>query len=271
MNFDLVIAGVGGQGVLTIAAVLDRAAHEAGLYVKQSEVHGMAQRGGAVSAFVRMSDQPIASDLIALGHASLLISVEPLEALRYTQLLKPEGQIVSDITPMVNLTNYPPMADITRVLFSAPRLVALDATRLAQKAGTLKAQNVVVLGAAAMHLPLPLALIEQQISALFARKGERIVSANLHAFRKGDSASRFTSALLAAGVPGDTLAQVVSHIHFPPHPVAQPMVAACIELLLHGDRAALLARLQAHDELTRLEALTDLIAHEGHTAAVAVL
>lgn len=82
MNFDLVIAGVGGQGVLTIAAVLDRAANEAGLYVKQSEVHGMAQRGGAVSAFVRMSDQPVASDLIGHGHASLLLSIEPLEALR---------------------------------------------------------------------------------------------------------------------------------------------------------------------------------------------
>jgi indolepyruvate ferredoxin oxidoreductase beta subunit len=154
MNFDLVIAGVGGQGVLTIAAVLDRAAHEAGLYVKQSEVHGMAQRGGAVSAFVRMSDQPINSDLIAKGHASLLLSIEPLEALRYTQLLKPDGWIVSDITPMLNVSNYPPMDEVYRVLFSAPRLVALDATRLAQKAGTIKAQNVVALGAAAMHLPL---------------------------------------------------------------------------------------------------------------------
>jgi hypothetical protein len=70
MNYDLVICGVGGQGVLSIAWVIDHAAHEVGLHFKQSEVHGMAQRGGAVSAFVRLSDQPIASDLIADGAAS---------------------------------------------------------------------------------------------------------------------------------------------------------------------------------------------------------
>lgn len=261
MNFDLVIAGVGGQGVLTIAAVLDRAAHEAGLFVKQSEVHGMAQRGGAVSAFVRMSDQPIASDLIGRGTASLLLSVEPLEALRYIPLLKPEGWIVSDITPMLNVPDYPAMSDIERVLFAAPQLVAIDATRLAQKAGTIKAQNIAVLGAAAMHLPLPIEGIEQQISALFARKGERIVNANLHAFRKGDSASRFTAALLAAGIAGDTVARVVSHIHFPPHPVAANVVAACCERLQHGDVATLIASLQAHEELTRLDALSGLTVH----------
>jgi len=261
MNFDLVIAGVGGQGVLTIAAVLDRSAHEAGLFIKQSEVHGMAQRGGAVSAFVRISDQPIASDLIARGSAGLLISVEPLEALRYTQLLKPDGWIVSDITPMLNVTDYPAMPDVYKVLFSAPRLVALDATRLAQKAGTLKAQNMAVLGAAAMHLPLPTELIEQQITALFERKGERIVSANLHAFRKGDAASRFSAALLAAGVGSDRVAQLVSHIHFPPHPVPPALVAACCERLLHGDGAALVAQLQGHQELVRLEVLLEVQPH----------
>jgi indolepyruvate ferredoxin oxidoreductase beta subunit len=253
MNFDLVIAGVGGQGVLTIAAVLDRAAHEAGLFIKQSEVHGMAQRGGAVSAFVRISDQPVASDLVAKGGASLLLSVEPLEALRYVQLLKPEGWIVSDITPMPNMPDYPAMEEVYRVLFSAPRLVALDATRLAQKAGTVKAQNIAALGAAAMHLPLPIDLIEQQIRALFERKGERIVNANVHAFRKGDAAARFTSALLVAGVPCDTVAQVVSRIHFPPHPVAEDVVAAWCQRLLGPSAAQVVQGLCDHDELTRLE------------------
>jgi len=261
MNFDLVIAGVGGQGVLTIAAVLDRAANEAGLYVKQSEVHGMAQRGGAVSAFVRMSDQPVASDLIGNGHASLLLSIEPLEALRYIQLLKPDGWIVSDITPMLNVSNYPAMDEVYRVLFSAPRLVALDATRLAQKAGTIKAQNVVALGAAAMFLPLPIELIEQQIKALFGRKGERILNANLHAFRKGDAAARFTQGLLAAGIASDMVARVVSNIHFPPHPVPADLQAAWCQRLLAADAAQLLQQLQQHDELTRLEALADLVAH----------
>ena len=260
MNFDLVIAGVGGQGVLTIAAVLDRAAHEAGLYVKQSEVHGMAQRGGAVSAFVRMSDQPVASDLIGNGHASLLLSIEPLEALRYTQLLKPDGWIVSDITPMLNVSNYPAMDEVYRVLFSAPRLVALDATRLAQKAGTIKAQNVVALGAAAMHLPLPMELIEAQIRALFERKGERIVNANLHAFRKGDAAARFTSALLEAGIAGQTVARITSHIHFPPHPVAGELVKAwCHRLKADADQV--LQLLRAHEELMRLDTLAELATH----------
>ena len=255
MNFDLVIAGVGGQGVLTIAAVLDRAAHAAGLHVKQSEVHGMAQRGGAVSAFVRMSDQPIASDLIARGHAGLLLSVEPLEALRYTHLLRPDGWIVSDITPMLNVPDYPAMEDVYQVLYSAPRLVALDATRLAQKAGTIKAQNVAVLGAAAMHLPLPMELIENQIRALFERKGERIVNANIHAFRKGDAASRFTAALLAGGVAGDRVARVVSRIHFPPHPVGAEQTSAWCQRLLGADGQKIVSWVQERQELTRLEAL----------------
>ncbi len=256
MNFDLVIAGVGGQGVLTIAAVLDRAAHEQGLYFKQSEVHGMAQRGGAVSAFVRLSDQPVASDLIARGSASLLLSVEPLEALRYTQLLKPDGWIVSDITPMLNLSDYPDLAKVHQVLFSAPRLVALDATRLAHKAGTIKAQNIAALGAAAMHLPLPMEAIEKQIRALFERKGERIVNANLHAFRKGDAASRFTVALLAAGIDGDTVARVVSHIHFPPHPVSAEVTAEWAQRLRAPDDAAhWIAQFAQQGELARLETL----------------
>ena len=258
MNFDLVIAGVGGQGVLTIAAVLDRAAHEAGLFVKQSEVHGMAQRGGAVSAFVRMSDAPIASDLIARGQASLLISVEPLEALRYTQLLHPQGWIVSDVTPMENLPNYPPMESVCKVLYSAPHLVALDATRLAQKAGTVKAQNVAVLGAAAMHLPLPQEKIEDQIRALFARKGERIVNANLHAFRKGDAASRFSVALVQAGVPAAWVARLTSRIHFPPHPVDQELTQAWIQRLQGPEGLQRVQQVEQRDELVRpdiLEAL----------------
>ena len=128
MNFDLVLAGVGGQGVLSIAWVLDHAAHAAGWQLKQSEVHGMAQRGGAVSAFVRLSDAPVASDLIAAGSAALIASVEPLEALRYTGLLRTDGTVVTDVTPMVNIDNYPDHAALYEVLFSVPNIVAVDAT-----------------------------------------------------------------------------------------------------------------------------------------------
>ena len=243
MNYDLVVCGVGGQGVLTIAAVIDRAIHEAGLYLKQSEVHGMAQRGGAVSAFVRISDRPVASDLIAQGTASMVLSVEPMEALRYTQLLRPDGCIVTDITPMVNVAVYPPPDALYRVLFSAPRLVAINGTRLAHKAGSIKVQNVVVLGAAASYLPLPAELLEAQLRSLFAPKGERIVKANINAFRIGDAASRFTAALFAAGVAPGVIARVVAQIAFEPEAIAPESVAAWCQRLLCDDAAKLAEKL----------------------------
>jgi indolepyruvate ferredoxin oxidoreductase beta subunit len=240
MNFDLVLAGVGGQGVLTIAWVLDHAGHRAGWHLKQSEVHGMAQRGGAVSAFVRMSSQPVASDLIAAGTASLIVAVEPLEALRYTGLLRPDGAVVTDITPMVNIDNYPEFGALCQVLFAVPNLVAVDATRLAQAAGAVKAQNTVVLGAAAPLLPLSAEDIEVQLHALFAPKGDRIVQANLRAFRMGCAASGFVRALRDAGVPMARVARASSRLAFGPHPVDSELVAAWAARLLgeKGEEAA---------------------------------
>jgi len=236
MNYDLVLCGVGGQGVLSIAWVIDHAAHEAGLHFKQSEVHGMAQRGGAVSAFVRLSDKPVASDLIAHGAARMVLAVEPMEALRYTQLLRPDGWIVTDVTPLEN-DAYPQHEALYKVLFSAPRLLVIDATRLAHKAGTVKAQNMVVLGAAAAQLPLPMALLEAQVQALFAAKGERIAKANVNAFRIGAAASQFAAALLAAGVPSGVLARVLPRLMFEPQPVAQASVDAWCKRLLTADGA----------------------------------
>ena len=231
MSFDLVLAGVGGQGVLSIAWVLDHAAHAEGWRVKQSEVHGMAQRGGAVSAFVRLSRQPVASDLIATGTAALVVAVEPLEALRYTTLLRPDGALVTDVTPLVNIDPYPDPAALLQVLFGAPHLVALDATRLAQAAGTPKAQNTVVLGAASPLLPLPQAALEAQLQALFQAKGDRIVQANLRAFRIGRAASLFVQALRDAGVPGDRIAQVSSRLAFGAEPVADDTLRAWVGCL----------------------------------------
>ena len=242
MNYDLVICGVGGQGVLTIAWVIDHAAHEAGLHFKQSEVHGMAQRGGAVSAFVRLSDKPVASDLIAKGCASMVLSVEPMEALRYAELLRPEGWIVTDVVPLEN-DAYPPHDALYRVLFSVPRLLVLDAIRLATNAGTVKAQNMVVLGAAASQLPLPLELLEAQVRALFAPKGERIVKANVNAFRIGAAASGFASALMALGVPSSLLARVTARINFEPQPVSQASIETWAQRLLAADGAQVALRL----------------------------
>lgn len=260
MNCDLVLAGVGGQGVLSIAWVLDHAAHAAGLLLKQSEVHGMAQRGGAVSAFVRLSDSPVASDLIATGTASLIAAVEPLEALRYTGLLRPDGMVVTDVTPLVNIDNYPDHDALLNVLFSAPNLVAVDATRLAHVAGTVKAQNTVVLGAAAPLLPIPLATIEAQLQALFEPKGERIVTANLRAFRKGVAATGFVQALRAAGVPMARVAKVSSRLGFAPHAVDEALVAAWAEKLLgpHGEATA--AQVFSAQQLVPVEAVLAVVA-----------
>lgn len=241
MNCDIVVCGVGGQGVLSIAWVVDHAAVAAGFHLKQPEVHGMAQRGGAVSAFVRISDAPIASDLIPDGSARMVLSVEPMESLRYTKLLHPDGWIVTDITPLVNVPDYPASDALYDVLFGAPRVIAIDAMRLAHKAGTVKAQNMVMLGAAARLLPVPAPLLEQQVRALFAAKGQRVVDANVAAFRMGDAASRFGAALVAGGVAAGGAARAAASLDFGPEPMAQDAIAAWVERLQgpQGEQAAM--------------------------------
>ena len=231
MNFDLVLCGVGGQGVLSMAWVIDHAAVAAGFHLKQPEVHGMAQRGGAVSAFVRISDAPVASDLIPDGSAQIVLSVEPMESLRYVKLLRPDGWIVTDVTPLVNVADYPAPQALYDVLFGAPRVIAIDAPRLAHKAGTIKAQNMVMVGAVARLLPVPESLLEQEVRTLFADKGSRIVEANVRAFRMGNAASRFGAALVAGGVPADVASRVVASLEFEPEPMADDAVAGWVERL----------------------------------------
>ena len=96
MKTDMILSGVGGQGILSIAAVVGEAAVNEGLYMKQAEVHGMSQRGGDVQSNLRLSDQPIASDLIPKGQADLIVSLEPMEALRYLPYLKKDGWLVTN-------------------------------------------------------------------------------------------------------------------------------------------------------------------------------
>jgi indolepyruvate ferredoxin oxidoreductase, beta subunit len=245
MIYDLVVCGVGGQGVLSIAWVLDHAAVAAGFHLKQPEVHGMAQRGGAVSAFVRIADAPIASDLIPDGAAQMVLSVEPMESLRYTRLLRPDGWIVTDVTPLKNVADYPAPAALYDVLFAAPRVVALDATRLAHKAGTVKAQNMVMVGAAARLLPVPAPLLEQQVRALFAAKGQRIADANVDAFRRGMAASAFAAALAAGGVESGTAGRVVASLEFGPVPMPEDEVADWVARLSGAEGRATAARMFA--------------------------
>jgi indolepyruvate ferredoxin oxidoreductase beta subunit len=185
MKTNIVLAGVGGQGILTIAAVLDTAAIASNLYLKQSEVHGMSQRGGAVHSHVRISDKEIFSDLIPLGKADIIISVEPMELLRYLPYLKKDGYLVTDSNPFENIAHYPELEKVYDEIKSHKNHILIDAKKIAKDLGNSRATNIVLVGAASSKLPLSEESLKQAITTLFERKGERIVNKNLEAFDKG--------------------------------------------------------------------------------------
>ena len=181
MKTDIILSGVGGQGILSIAAVIGEAALKEGLYMKQAEVHGMSQRGGDVQSNLRLSDEPIASDLIPKGHADLIISLEPMESLRYLPYLKKEGWLVTNSRPFVNIPNYP---EIEKVNAELDKLV-LDVEEIAKEAGSVRAANIVMLGAATPFIGIEYDKIEAGIRQIFGRKGEDIVNMNLKALKAG--------------------------------------------------------------------------------------
>lgn len=185
MNTNIIISGVGGQGILTIAAVLDTVALSEKLNVKQSEVHGMSQRGGAVQSHVRISDKPIHSDLIPEGKADMILSVEPLESLRYLPYLKEDGWIITDSETFENIRNYPEKELVFDRIKAYPNHKILNATEEAKKLGNSKAANMILLGAASTLLPIAGESFEKAIEKMFERKGERVVALNLEAFQKG--------------------------------------------------------------------------------------
>ena len=185
MKCDIVLAGVGGQGILSIATVLGFAALENNLYLKQAETHGMSQRGGAVQSYLRLSDNPIYSDLIPLGKADLILSVEPMESLRYLPYLSPQGYVVTNTTAYKNILNYPEYEVITNQIKLLPRAISLDAEKIAKELGSSKASNMVMLGAATPFIDIPLSSLENGIREIFGRKGEAIVQLNLKALHAG--------------------------------------------------------------------------------------
>lgn len=185
MKTDIILSGVGGQGILSIAAVIGEAALKEGLYMKQAEVHGMSQRGGDVQSNLRLSDEPIASDLIPKGHADLIISLEPMESLRYLPYLKKEGWLVTNSRPFVNIPNYPEIEKVNAVLDKLPHKVVLDVEEIAKEAGSVRAANIVMLGAAAPFIGIEYDKIEAGIRQIFGRKGEDIVNMNLKALKAG--------------------------------------------------------------------------------------
>ena len=190
MKKDIVLAGVGGQGILTIASIIGQAAVKQGLNIKQSEVHGMAQRGGAVLAHLRLSSDAIHSDLIAPGTADALIAVEPMEALRQAESLHSQGVILVNSRPVENIGDYPELETVLAALRAYPRSLVIDAEAMAAAVGSARAMNMVMLGAVSPFLGMPVELLEAMIAEAFARKGAEVVAVNRKAFAAGQAAAR---------------------------------------------------------------------------------
>lgn len=187
MKNDIILSGVGGQGILSIAAAIGLAAVENNLYLKQSEVHGMSQRGGDVQSHLRLSDKPVSSDLIPHGKADLIISVEPMESLRYLPWLSKQGWLVTNSNPFININDYPPVEDILNEIRKIKNNIIIDADAIAKEIGSARSGNIVVLGAASPYISMPFASLENAIRKLFERKGEEIVKMNLEALKAGRS------------------------------------------------------------------------------------
>ncbi len=185
MKNDIILAGVGGQGIISIAAVIGYAAVKAGLYLKQSEVHGMSQRGGEVQSHLRISDREIYSDLVPQGQAEMIISVEPMEALRYIPWLSADGWMITNTRPYVNIPNYPDMEVILKQIESFPNHISLDADEIAKKLGAARSANMVILGAASPFIDIGFDALEDGIKGIFGRKGDEVVNQNVNALRTG--------------------------------------------------------------------------------------
>jgi len=186
MKKDIILAGVGGQGILTIATIIGTAALSEGLQLKQAEVHGMSQRGGDVQSHMRISSKNIASDLIPEGKADLIISIEPMESLRYVNMLHKEtGWLVTSMNPFNNIADYPELEEVLNDIWKLPHYVTVDAEKVAKELGSIRAANIVVLGAASPYLDIEFEQLETAINNVFAKKGEDMVKLNLRALRAG--------------------------------------------------------------------------------------
>ena len=185
MKNDIIISGVGGQGILSIAATIGLAAVESKIFLKQSEVHGMSQRGGDVQSHLRLSDAPISSDLIPYGRADIIISVEPMESLRYLPWLSETGWLVTNSNPFININDYPPIDQILLEIRKIKNHIIIDADAIAKDCGSVKSGNMVILGAASPFIDLPYTSLENAVRNLFGRKGEDIVNLNLKAMKAG--------------------------------------------------------------------------------------
>ncbi|HBN04473.1 MAG: indolepyruvate oxidoreductase subunit beta [Bacteroidales bacterium] len=186
MKIDIILCGVGGMGALSTAAIISQAALDMGLYMKQAETHGMAQRGGDVQSHLRLSDKEIASDLIPDGQCDIILSVEPMEALRYLPYLnKEEGWVITNENPFINIPNYPEKEEVLAEVKKVKNSIVFNADKIALDLGNPKGTNMVVLGAASKYLKIDIEKLEKAINDTFGRKGEEVVMANINALRAG--------------------------------------------------------------------------------------
>jgi indolepyruvate ferredoxin oxidoreductase, beta subunit len=185
MKTDIILAGVGGQGILSIAAILGQAVLKENLFLKQAETHGMSQRGGAVVSHLRISERKIAADLIPLGEADIILSVEPMEGLRYLSYLSESGYLVTNSTPFINIPNYPDLDKIMEEIKKQPHYLVIDADKIARETGSRRISNMVMLGTATPFIHIDPIKIEDSIIQFFQKKGNNIVQLNLRAFRTG--------------------------------------------------------------------------------------
>lgn len=185
MKKDIILAGVGGQGIMSIAAIIGTTAIESNLYLKQAEVHGMSQRGGDVQSHLRLSSKEIASDLIPAGKADLIISIEPMESLRYLPYLSKDGWLVTNTQAFVNISNYPEIEVVMKKIKSLKNHITIDAETIAKEIGSARTANMVILGACVPFLDMDFSLVENAIKTIFRNKGEDMIKLNLEALSAG--------------------------------------------------------------------------------------
>lgn len=191
MKTNIILSGVGGQGILSIATVIGEAATAAGLHLKQAEVHGMSQRGGDVQSNLRLSTEEIHSDLIPQGEADVIISMEPMEALRYVSYLQPKGWVITSSEPFINIPNYPDVDELQKELDGMPHVAKLPIEEIAKEHQMPKSANMILLGMAAKYLEiLKPEELKAAIGRVFKAKGEKVVEDNWKAFELGMEATK---------------------------------------------------------------------------------
>lgn len=184
MKIDIIFAGVGGQGIISAAAMVVQTATKLGLNAKQNEVHGMAQRGGSVVCFVRISDEEISSNTIPKGQADFIFATEPMEAIRYIDYISPNGTVITNDTPFINIPEYPDTDKLLGFLKNESNAIIIDGKRLNEEISNPKVANTAVLGVLIPRLGINkmeetfIELIELR----FKSKGDKIIELNKKAY-----------------------------------------------------------------------------------------